>query len=489
MPIAARTPVLVGAAAVQQRAADPATALDAVELMIDAAARAGLDAGAPELLGRAASVRVPRGLWSWPDPARLVAAAVGAADARTEVAEIGILQTTLFGRAAEAIAHGEEDVVLVVGGEARHREISAARAGVPLGATPQGPAEPDTVLRPHEEIVGAAEIEHGLLMPVAHYAVIENALRAAERQSLSAHRDAIAALWAAMSRVAAANPAAWDRRGWTPAELALPSERNPPLAFPYGSRHTSQWNVDQAAALVLCAAEVARGCGIPESRWIFPLAVTESNHMVPVAARPAMHRAPGFRLAGERAAAIAGVAPAEADHLELYSCFPVAVRVQQRELGVAPGRSVTECGGMTFAGGPLNNFVLQAMVRMVAVLRALPGSTALVTAVSGMLTKQGVSLWASRPPTAPCRFEDVTASVAAEVVPLPVAARHDGPATIASYTVLHEHGAPARAVAVCDVTGGSRAIASTTDAEAIRALLDAEGCGRRVVLAGPTLRL
>jgi acetyl-CoA C-acetyltransferase len=489
MPIPPRTPVLVGAGAVQQRCDDPTTARDAIGLMVEAALRAARDAGAPALLGDVASVRVPRGLWSWPDPARLVAERVGAPAARTEVAEIGVLQTTLFGRAVDAIARGGEDVVLVAGGEAKHRDALAARTGIAPSYAPQAPTEPDVVLRPHDEIVAAAEAEHGLLMPVAHYAIIENALRAADGQSMEAHRNAIAALWADMSRIAAANPAAWDRTRYDAAALATPSERNRPLAFPYTRRHVSQWNVDQAAALILCAAEVARAHGIPESHWIFPLAVTESNHMVPVAARPALHRSPGFRLAGERAAAIAGIAPAAADHLELYSCFPVAVRVQQRELGVPAHRQVTECGGMAFAGGPLNNFVLQAMARMVEVLRGDPGSTALVTAVSGMLTKQGVSLWASRAPDTPCRFEDVTDAVAAEVGPLAVAARHDGAATIASYTVLYEGGAPTRAVAVCDLPAGGRGVTSTTDATVVAALLAAEGCGRAVTLDGPTFRL
>jgi hypothetical protein len=57
-----RTPVLVGAAAVQQRNDDPAAALEPVELMIAALERAGEDARAPDLLG-ARQVRIPRGFW------------------------------------------------------------------------------------------------------------------------------------------------------------------------------------------------------------------------------------------------------------------------------------------------------------------------------------------------------------------------------------------------------------------------------------------
>jgi len=489
MAIPPRTPVLVGVGTVMQRAEDPAHARDAIQLMVDASERAGRDAGRTEILRRVSSVRVPRGLWHWPDPARLVADAIGAPAARTEVAEIGILQTTLFGRAAEAIASGADDVVLVVGGEAKHRDATAARLGVAASLTPQDPIEPDVVLRPHEEIIDPAEIEHGLLMPVAHYAIMESALRAAEGLSLDAHARALATLWSDMSMVARDNPDAWDRRGYDPAGITPPAPGNRFLAYPYGKRHASQWNVDQAAALLFCAAEVARALGIPEAQWVFPLAVTESNHMVPVAARPALHRAPGFRLAGLRAAEIAGIAPADATHLELYSCFPVAVRAQQRELGVRAGRAVTACGGMAFAGGPLNNFVLQALARMTDVVRRDPGSTALVTAVSGMLTKQGVSLWGSRPPERPPRFADVGDEVAAEASPMPVAARHDGPGTIAGYTVLYEGEAPARAIAVCDVAERRRAVASTIDPRIIGTLLAAEGCGQRVMLRRGELSL
>ncbi len=136
------------------------------------------------------------------------------------------------------------------------------------------------------------------------------------------------------------------------------------LAFPYTKLHTSQWNVDQAAGLILCSLEAARGLGLRDERFVYPLAVADSNHMLPLAARPALERVPGFAHAGRRAFAHAGLAAAELDRLELYSCFPVAVRVQARELGIDEARPLTVTGGMTFAGGPLNNFVLQALAKM-----------------------------------------------------------------------------------------------------------------------------
>ena len=46
---------------------------------------------------------------------------------------------------------------------------------------------------------------------------------------------------------------------------------------------------------------------------------------------------------------------------EVYSCFPAAVRVQQRELGLDPAGTPTLTGGMAFAGGPFNHYVLQSL--------------------------------------------------------------------------------------------------------------------------------
>src|SRR5215475_15960242 len=103
-----RTPVLVGAAAVQQREDDPARAQEPLELMLEALRRAAEDAGDRSLLSRADRIEAPRGFWDYADPCRVAAERFGAARARTCVAEVGVLQTTLFGRAAAAIAGSEE---------------------------------------------------------------------------------------------------------------------------------------------------------------------------------------------------------------------------------------------------------------------------------------------------------------------------------------------------------------------------------------------
>ena len=482
MPLDPRTPVLVGVGAVQQREEDPRAAREPLALMGDALERAALDAGCPALLAGADAIRLPRGFWDYGDPGRALAERFGAVRARTCIAEIGVLQTTLLGGAARDIALGRADVVLVAGGEARARAQRAKQLGV-AAPTTRVAGTPDEVLRPHADILHPLELAVGLGAPVSQYAVIENALRFAEQQALDAHRDAVAALQARASAVAAASPDAWDRAPHDAREIRGPAAGNRMLAFPYTKLHTSQWNVDQAAGLIFCSLERARALGIAPDRFVHPLTVADSNHMLPLSARPALWRVPGFAHAGRGALAHAGIGPAGLGPLELYSCFPSAVRTQTRELGIDETRPLTVTGGMTFAGGPLNHFVLQALVKLATLLRTARERTGLLSAVSGILTKQGVSLWSARPPEHGFAFFDVTAETAADQPPRTVVERLEGSACVAGYTVAFEGERAARTAFVCDLDDGSRTVAASDDPALAELGTREELCGRTLRLA------
>ena len=118
-------------------------------------------------------------------------------------------------------------------------------------------------------------------------------------------------------------------------------------------------------------------------RWVFPLAGVESSHAVSLLRRKEPHRWPAMGVLGRAVAERIGRPVAEAEVVEVYSCFPSAVQVQQRALGLDQSVVPTVTGGMTFAGGPFNNFVYQAMVEVVGRLRAEPGALGVVTTVSG----------------------------------------------------------------------------------------------------------
>jgi len=249
------------------------------------------------------------------------------------------------------------------------------------------------------------------------------------------------------------------------------------LAFPYTKLHNSQWNVDQAGGLILCSAQVATSLGIERNRWVFPRAFAESNFMSVVASRRDLGASPGFRIAGQTAMELAGVDFSGIRLCELYSCFPYAIRVQLQEFGLDPLRNVSVTGGMAFGGGPLNNFVFQATVKMAQLLRQNPGEIGLVTAVSGLLTKQACALWSCTPGSEGWACADVTEQVRQATEVCDLAANYSGAGSIAGYTVLYQGLDPWRAVAVFDLPDGRRTVAYSEDSGLMDWMMTQECCG------------
>lgn len=483
------TPVLVGLGVATQREDDPANARDALELMLQATAAAAQDCGNPALLTQLDRILVPRGRWSYSDPARLIARRVGAERAVTVLSTVGVLQQSLIADACNRIAAGEIGAALVAGGDAGYRILRSRITGKRF-PSPEADGIPDVTMAPHEELRHEAEVRAGLEMPVGLYAMIESAYRARRGWTVEAHRDQLAALYSRFSAIAADNPAAWTRRALPPETIRSASDRNPMQAFPYTKLHCSSWNVDQAAALLFCSAGKAEALGIPREKWVFPWASTESNHMVAVCARAALDACPGAQIAGEAAMAPFGLGADDLALLELYSCFPVAVEVYAQALGIAPGRDLTVTGGMPFAGGPYNNYVLQATCRMAERLRGGDGRPGLVASVSGILTKQGFGLWSTEPPRGGYKFADVSDAVAAAAPERAVRIDPACAGTVAGYSVLYAKGAASAGVAIIDLDDGARAVA-TTDEPALMARMagEEEFCGAPVAVTGGRFRL
>ena len=133
-----RSPVLVGAGQLLQRVEDPAGAREPLALMIDAAQRAAEDAGAPQLLGSLDSIRVPRGVWHYANPAALLRERFGVPHAETGLAPVsGTMVQRMITDAAHQIAAGERDAVLIVGAEAERSKRRAKRQGIDLEWTEQ----------------------------------------------------------------------------------------------------------------------------------------------------------------------------------------------------------------------------------------------------------------------------------------------------------------------------------------------------------------
>ncbi len=483
---AERIPVLVGIGTAAQRETDHRLALEPMDLMLKAVRAAGADAGSAEALSGTQWIAVPRGRWRYADPAGEIAREIGAPSASTVLATVGVLQQTLIGVACDRIARGECHTTLVAGADTGYRILRARIAGERATERPVE-GEPDALWEPETDLRHPVEIRAGLDRPVGLYALLESAFRHAQGWSVSDHRDRLAKMVAHFSQIAADNPEAWSRRVVSSAQARDGSERNPMQAFPYTRLHCSSWSVDQAAALLFCSADRADALGIPRDRWIYPVASTESNHMVPVCARAALSSCMGAQIAGRAALDHAGLRPEALDLVELYSCFPIAVEAYAQALGLSLTRPLTVTGGMNFAGGPYNNYQLQSTVRAARLLRSGQGQTALVSGVSGVLTKQGFGLW-SRDQGPDFVHQDLTAAVARQDRTLPVLEAYTGPARVAAYTVLYGGRAePRRGILLVDTPEGQRALATTASVPLLDALEREEFVGRTIQLQGETV--
>ncbi len=475
-----RTPVLVGVGQVEQRVEDPMEAIEPIELLAEAARAAAADAGAPALLGALDSIAVPCILtWTYPDAAAALATRIGA-DPRQTIATDpgGNYPQLLINRAAREIQEGIADVVLIGGAECGRTASRARKLGVPLPWRTQEPGPTPTLSHTDaHEMWHREEWVHQVIAPVTFYALFESAWRAANSWSVAEHRDRMAALWAGFSEVAAANPAAWIRRPHSPEEIATVSPANPMVSSPYPKLMCANASVDQGAAVLLCSVERARALGISPDRWVFPWVGTEAHEHWLVSTRDSLAEAPAIRFAGAAALELAGLGRDDLAHVDLYSCFPSAVQIAAAELGLGTDRPLTVTGGISFAGGPWNNYVTHSVAAMAERLRADAGSIGLVSANGGFLTKHAFGIYSTEPPGQPFRVADVQAQVDA----LPsreVAAGHAGPVTVEASTVTHAFGHPERAAFTTLTGDGRRALASSTEPELLALVEQEETAGR-----------
>lgn len=321
----------------------------------------------------------------------------------------------------------------------------------------------------------------GLSATPAYYALIDSFWRSQNGQGVEERRDEIARVYARFAGIAQTNPDAVRTNGYRPDELRNPSASNPMLAFPYTKLLSTTWTVDQGCALVITTHRRADELGIPAAARCYPAVAVESNHVVSVAGRTRLSQPAAMRIIGETISRRMKRDVSEIELLDLYSAFPAPVFIGAQELRVPAGRDLTLTGGMSFAGGPLNSYVLHAITAAAQRLTTSDANAALVSSVSGLYTKQGALVITA---AAGGTFEtvDVTDAVAAEEPQLAVAIDAQGTAWVVAYTVVFEGDRPERAIVVVDLADGRRAVARSHDQELMSWALADDIVGAEVVL-------
>ncbi len=476
-----RTPVLVGAGQFKQRPEVPVEALEPVAMMAEALAAAAQDAEAPSLLSRATHTWVVKGAWPYSDPAALLNERFGATGRTGLSTDGGNVPQSLVNMACNRIAAGEADVVLIAGAEGIWSRRRARRADQRIPYTSQTDKVPDEMLGVDVVMNNKVEVERGLRDPINLYPVFESAFRASRGETHDQHRDRVATMWEKFNRAAVANPYAWVRTPMTADEIREPSPSNRFIGFPYTKCMNSNWDLDLAAALIVCSADTAASAGVPRDRWLFPHAGTDGRDTDYVSNRGDLHSSPAIRVAGRRVMELAGVGVDDIDYVDLYSCFPSAVQISATELGLGLDRDLTLTGGLTFAGGPLNNYVGHSIATMAGKLREEPGSVGLCSANGGYLTKHAFGIYSTTPPEGGFRHQNCQDEID-RFPSVDLDSDYTGDATVEAYTVMHGREAAEVALAAVRTPNGRQWVRSA-DPSLMDEMTQTEFIGTDVIIS------
>lgn len=490
MNIDPRTPVVVGVAQDIQKPDDLTQALEAIVWMEQISRAALDDSGSATLINKLDHVGAVQGAWKYEAPARMVADALGASNATTSVSPNGgNAPQSYMNWLAGRIKAGEINCALFCGAETIWTRRRQRRAEIPIPYTDAGQVEPDVCFGDDVAMQTDFEQARGVSMPIHFYPMFDSAIRHSRGESIDEHRDRISRLWHRFNEQAVANPYAWSRTPMTADEIREPSPTNRMVGFPYTKAMNSNWDLDQAAAVVVCSAETAEAAGVPRDRWVFAWAGTDAHDTYSVSHRRDLHSSPAITEAGRELFSLAGVGPDDVNHIDLYSCFPSAVQVGAESLGFSEDRLFTQTGGLTFAGGPLNNYVTHSIATMVEVLRNDAGSLGLVSANGGMLTKHALGLYSTEPPARD--YAAVNVQEAVDQVPVTaVAEDHTGDVTVEAYTVMHNADGIEEALCALKTDDGARTWGRVTDVVAAEHMMAEEAIGRAGHLdASGTLQL
>lgn len=485
--MSAREPLIAGWAQLSDHGTHADVNAPSPERMLGDVARAALarSGRGDELLARLGAIAfIDSVSWQIPDPAAILAAELAREDVETvRTLTGGIAPIETLADSCARIRDGELDVVLIAGVECFDILMRAIKDGRDPGfpTQPEG-TEPDRTIGKLGETSHPVEAAAGLIAPVAYYPLFEAAIRASAGRSPGEHQRHLGELWARFAAVAASNPHAWTRDAPGAEEIATAAPGNRQVTIPYTKLMNSNIQTNQAAALVLCAEEAADAIGLaPASRVRVRATATGSDHAFP-SERIALDRSPAIAACSRAALDHCGLDLERIEHLDIYSCFPSAVQVAARELGLDPlgKRPLTVTGGLAFAGGPGSNYVTHSTAALCERI-STEGGRGMATGVGWYLTKHGAVLLSEDGAGGPGyeHFDpqaELDAGPRRQVIPPPAS----GTAAIEAYTAICDReGRPEIAIATF-LLGESRTVAKADDPGSLTAVADRDCLGAEV---------
>ncbi|AEG50858.1 acetyl-coenzyme A synthetase [Sphingobium chlorophenolicum L-1] len=422
--------------------------------------------------------------WAYDDPVARLAGRIGATPREQYMSQpSGTAGHVMLHRAAAAIRAGAKFAV-ICGGES----LATAKLYRRNGERPNWsyPASPGTIIdldKRRLPVEAAAGLTQGL-GAVYGFAMRDIARRAHLGVEPRAYRQRIGDLMAGMTRVAAANPDAWFPVEREAEYLIGPRADNRMVAYPYTKNMTAIMDVDISAALILTSEAMADRMSVPRDRRVYPWLGCFAQDPVYTAVRPDLWKSSAMEAAASAVLTQADMTADQIGHIDLYSCFPSAINFACDVLGISDpsGECITVTGGLPYAGGPASSYMLTSLVKMTQRLRADRGAFGLASGVGKQMAHHAFGLYSTRPPSPRLRAIDER-TVQGEVdriAQIPVVDGYRGPATIATYTVIHHRlGAATHGAAICDLPNGARSYALMTDPDILSEAEATELVGRQ----------
>ncbi len=474
--VSERTPIVIGVGEVTNRSESLEDAREPVALIAEAVQGAEWDAGAKaDFLKSVDSLDVV-GFVSWPydDAAARVAQGTGMVPARCELSEWGgNVPMRLVDEAATRLVSGQSEIAVICGGEA----LKTVERYQRQGKTPPWPEPPpDAEGLDFRRYVSQTAWDYGLYMPIRSYPLWENASRAAMGMSFADSQAWSARIWSRLSEVAARNPCAWNPKPMAPEQIMTPRPENRMICHPYPKFMNAIMSVDQAGAVILTTPGKARSLGVPEDKWIYLWSGAGMRESQDFLQRPHYQWSPGMKGALDGALSGASLEAGDVDLFELYSCFPVAPKLALSHLRL-PDECVSVTGGLTFFGGPGNNYTTHGLAAMVRALREGQGSTGLIYGQSGFMIKHHALVVGREPPRQGYIAWDARERQRQiDTMPKPeLVDGAKGACRVETYTVVYDRsGEPETGIVVGLLDADRRFVAHTAadDPETIQALLD-----------------
>ena len=468
--------VVIGISAIQQKG-NFENLDEALHLMDKAVKEALSDSGNELVKDYIDEIRIPKGFWRYRDPGKWIARNNNFKNIPTTyVTKIGVLQQNLINEACQKIETGEINASIILGGEARFKQLRAVIEKKEYFETKLD-ENPDFYIKAKEDLYGDEELAELGAMAVGYYATMETAIRKNDGEGIEEHQNNIALMYEEFSKIASENKDGWLNHPYAKEEILETSKKNKMLAYPYNKLHCTSWNVNQSAAIIICSEELANELEIDNKKRVYPISSSENNHMIAIQQRPKLYESLGMTYAANSINKMIERLDIKLDAYDLYSCFPAAIKMFTKSIGLDSEIPKTVTGSMPYAGGPLNSFVIHSTVKMIQKIRSLEVEYGLITGVSGMMTKQSFCVW-GKEYREHFIFDDVTERAKLNESPIELSNISEGKGEIIGYTIIEGNENAAKAVLYLDDEKKHRKVVSSMDKNFINLLTEEEWVGK-----------